>query len=69
MVKVSQSYMMNFKVPYLNNIDRQRQIVSEFETQMQVLSSLRTLKSATEKKIGKILADLWGVAFFESVNE
>ncbi len=69
MVKVSQDYMMNFKVPHLNNIVRQQQIISELDSQMQILEGLRIIKVEAENKIGKILADVWGVEFVESVIE
>ncbi len=65
MVKVSQGYMMDFKVPFLNNIDLQRQIVKELDSQMQILEGLRQMKAEAEIKISKILADVWGVEFVE----
>ena len=69
MVKVSQGYMSNFKVPYLNDIETQRQIVSELDAQMQILEGLRKMKTEAEKKINQILSDVWGVEFVEPIVE
>jgi type I restriction enzyme S subunit len=68
MVKVSQSYMMDFKVPFLNNISLQRQILAELDSQIQILEGLRKMKSKAEKKIGRILGDVWGIDFVEPVK-
>ncbi len=61
MLKVSQKYMMSFKVPFLSDIDRQQQIMAEMDTQIQVLDGLSKMKSEAEKKIGQILSDVLGV--------
>ncbi|MBF0377509.1 MAG: hypothetical protein HQK72_08485 [Desulfamplus sp.] len=66
MVKVSQSYMMSFNVPYLNDIDTQLKIVAELDAQMQILEGLRKMKAQAERRIEKILADVWGVEVVES---
>lgn len=68
MVKVSQSYMMDFKVPFLNNISYQRKIISELDSQMQILEGLRKMKTEAQKKINQILADVWGVEYVEPVK-
>lgn len=60
MVKVSQDYMMNFKVPFLGDLTSQKQIVFEIGTQMQILEGLRQMKAEAEKKIENILTEIWG---------
>ena len=47
----------------------QYQIVAELDAQMQVLEGLRKIKSEAEKKISKILADIWGIEPVETINE
>lgn len=59
---------MDFKVPFLSNTEIQRQIVTEFNIQMQTLEGLRKMEAEAEKKIGKLLADVWGVEFIEAVT-
>jgi restriction endonuclease S subunit len=46
----------------------QHKIVTELETQMDVLKGLLKMKTEAEIKISKILADVWGVEFVESVK-
>jgi type I restriction-modification system DNA methylase subunit/restriction endonuclease S subunit len=48
--------------------DIQRQIVNELDSQMEVLKGLLKMKTEAEMKIGKILADVWGVEFVEPVK-
>lgn len=60
MVKVSQGYMKNFKVPFLNDIKIQKRIIEQHELQMNVLDGLRKMKENAEKKIEQILAEVWG---------
>ena len=59
MVKVSQDYMRNFKVPYMGDIDKQREIIEKFDRQTQALSNLVSLKKDAERKINTILAIIW----------
>ena len=47
----------------------QLQIVSELDSQMQILDGLRKMKSEATTKIEKILADVWGEEVAESINE
>lgn len=47
----------------------QNQIVVELDAQMQVLEGLRKMKTAAEKKINQILADVWGVELVEPEKE
>jgi len=68
MVKVSQDYMMDFKVPFLNNIDLQRQIIFELDSHMQILGGLRKMKTEAQRKINQVLADVWGVEYEEPVK-
>lgn len=50
------------------NPDIQRQIIVELDAQMEVLKSLLKMKSESENKINKILADVWGVEYVEPVK-
>jgi len=59
MVKVSQDYMRNFKVPYMGDINKQRGIIEKFDSQMQALSNLTLLKKDAEEKINMILLMIW----------
>jgi len=49
------------------SIETQQQIVAELDAQLLILEGLRKIKAETEKKIGKIFADVWGVSFIEQV--
>jgi len=60
MVKVSQDYMMGFKVPFIGNIEKQQLILSEINSQMRVLDDLKIMKDKSQQKIDKILAEVWG---------
>lgn len=66
MVKVSQGYMMNFKVPYLNDINSQRRIITEIDAQLQILEGLQKMEIEAQRKINRILAEVWGVDYVES---
>lgn len=55
------------RVP-LPDISIQEQIVIELDSQMQILKGLRKMKADAEIKIGRILADVWGVEFLEPVT-
>lgn len=46
----------------------QLEIVVTINSQMQILEGLRTMKIEAEKKINKILADVWGVEYEETVK-
>lgn len=65
---------LNQKIVETLNVDfpnhtTQRQIVSELDAQMEVLNGLRKMKTAAEKKIEQILADVWGVELVEPEKE
>jgi restriction endonuclease S subunit len=47
------------------SIEFQQKIVKELDSQMLIISDIRQMKTEAEKKIGKILADVWGVESFE----
>lgn len=49
--------------------DEQFEILESINTQIQLLEGLRKMKTEAEKKIGKILADVWGVEVSEPVIE
>jgi len=51
------------------SLDRQEDVISEINSQIFVIDGLSVMKADAEIKIGKILADVWGVEFVESVNE
>ena len=69
MVKVSQDYMKEFKVPFIGDLNMQRQIISELDSQMQISEGLRKMKSEAEKKINQILKEVWGVEMLEPIPE
>lgn len=52
----------NIKIP-LPDLEVQQQIVSKLDIQMEMIKGLKKMKSNAEKKIDKILADVWGVEF------
>jgi len=52
----------------LPDIETQRKIVSELDSQMQILEGLRKMKTEAERKINKILADVWGVEYVEPIK-
>jgi len=51
------------------DIITQRQIVAKLDTRMNTLETLRKMKAEAEKKIVKILADVWGAEFAERLME
>jgi type I restriction-modification system DNA methylase subunit/restriction endonuclease S subunit len=53
----------------LPDIETQEKIVAELDSQMQILEGLHKMKTEAEKKIKKILADVWGVEMSEPVIE
>ncbi|MEI6899912.1 MAG: restriction endonuclease subunit S [Bacteroidota bacterium] len=54
----------------IDYFDRQEQdkIVKEMDLQMQILDGLRKMKSDAEKRIGRILAEVWGVEDVETIK-
>ena len=58
----------NLKIP-LPDIETQRRIVAELDKQIKILEGLHKMKSEAQKKINQILADVWGLEFFEPENE
>jgi restriction endonuclease S subunit len=62
------SIVKQIRVP-LPDISIQEQIVRELDSQMQVLAGLRKMKADAEIKIGRIMADIWGVEFVELIEE
>ncbi len=55
------------RVP-LPDISIQEQIVSELETQINIIQGLRKMKIEAQKKINTILSCVWGVEFTESIK-
>lgn len=56
------------KIP-IPQIDEQVSIVKTIDNQFNFLANLFKLKIKAEKKLGNILADVWGVEFVEPVIE
>ncbi|MVN21740.1 restriction endonuclease subunit S [Mucilaginibacter arboris] len=54
------------KIP-ITDIDSQRQIILELNSQLQILNGISKMKVDAEKKINKILADVWGIETVEPV--
>jgi type I restriction-modification system DNA methylase subunit len=59
MVKVSQDYMKNFKVPYLFEIDKQREIIKHSEKRINLINNLSDLKNESHKTLIQLLNELW----------
>jgi type I restriction-modification system DNA methylase subunit/restriction endonuclease S subunit len=62
MIKVSADYMKGFPVPYIGDLNSQRQIVEKNNQWMQALEGVRGLKAQAEKRIEEMLAEVWGDA-------
>lgn len=60
MVKVSQEYMSNFRVPYFGQVQKQKEIVERLDMQINALEGVRLLRVQAEQRIEKILAEVWG---------
>lgn len=58
-------YNLNFNLP---DIEIQQQIVADLDAQTQILEGLRKMKAEAEKKIEKILADVWGLEYVETIE-
>ncbi|MHB1392828.1 MAG: N-6 DNA methylase [Clostridia bacterium] len=56
------------KIPITDTVS-QLQIIEELNAQMQILEGLCKMKTEAEKKIDRILADIWGVKFVEHIKE
>jgi len=66
-IELGVNNLEKIKVPKFS-IQTQRQIVTELDSQMQILDGLRKMKSEAQKKINQILADVWGVEFVEPIT-
>lgn len=64
---ISATDFQKVQIPYPNP-EIQNQIVSDLDTQMEVLKSLLKMKAEAQKKINLILADVWGVEIAEPVK-
>ena len=53
----------------LPDIDTQNVTVSQLDSQMQIVEALRKIKTEAQKKIEKILADVWDIEQTEPVIE
>ncbi|HRD44431.1 MAG TPA: hypothetical protein PLN30_11775, partial [Ferruginibacter sp.] len=60
------AYKEKFLLP---DIITQKQIVSELDTQMQVLEGLQKMKTEAQNKINQILVDVWGVEVETAIAE
>ncbi len=63
------SIVKQIRVPLPDDLDAQFRIVSELEYKFQLLEGLRKMKAEAEKRIGNILADVWGVDVAEPIRE
>jgi restriction endonuclease S subunit len=61
---VNKTMCSNIEIP-LPDMKTQGQIVSELDTQIQILEGLHKLKAQAQIKINKILADVWGIKYVE----
>lgn len=60
------AYKLIVEIPV--DIAIQHKIVTELDSQMQILEGLRKMKTEAQKKINQILADIWGVEDVEPVK-
>lgn len=51
------------------SFDKQEDVISEINSQIYVVDGLSVMKTEAEKRINKLLADVWGVEFKETINE
>jgi restriction endonuclease S subunit len=65
---VTKQQLLNIEIP-LPDPETQRQIVSELDSQMEILEGLRKMKVEAVRKIGRILGDVWGVEMEEEIKE
>lgn len=68
MPKINRHQLATINI-YLPTKDKQFQIVADIDIQIQALESLREMKTTSEKRIGQILADIWGAEIIEPVKE
>jgi type I restriction-modification system DNA methylase subunit/restriction endonuclease S subunit len=61
------SIVKQIRVP-LPAISIQEKIVIELDSQMKILEGIRQMKTEAEIKISKILANVWGIEFVETVK-
>lgn len=60
MVKVSQTYMERFAVPFLGNIEKQREIIGIVNATLDAASAVRKLQSDARNQISKLAETIWG---------
>lgn len=65
---VSNGEFESIQIP-VPDIEIQEKIVTQVSEQKIIIEKLLLMKSESEKQIGKILADVWGVEFVESIIE
>lgn len=61
------AYKLLVQLP--ESIEAQCQIVAELDAQMLILEGLCKMKAEAQKKIERILSDIWGVEFVETLKE
>jgi len=60
------AYKLIVEIPV--DIAIQHRIVTELDSQMQILEGLKKMKTEAQSKINQILADVWGVEYVEPVK-
>ena len=60
MVKVSQEYMGDFRVPYLGDIPAQQAFLAAAHQNLDALAAVGQLQDDAEKQIQRILEEIWG---------
>jgi restriction endonuclease S subunit len=60
MVKVSQEYMGDFRVPYMQDIHTQEVLVAAVRQNLDALSAVGQLQDDTQKQLRRILDETWG---------
>ncbi len=60
MVKVSQDYMGEFRVPYMEDIHAQEVLVASARQNLDALSAVGRLQDDAQKQLRRILEEVWG---------
>lgn len=64
---INQQRIENMLIPY-TYLENQKAIIGQIDMDLKSLEGLSKIKSAAQKKINRILADVWGVEFVEPEN-
>ena len=60
MVKVSQEYMGEFRVPFMEDIQKQQSLVAAIEQKLNALTAVDQLREDAQAQIERVLNEVWG---------